>query len=94
MLADSGFCRHRMLDWMDRHGVDYIIAIAKSSGLLREVAQGIDVVSQLHELTGEKQVAFTRFIYRAHSWKAIRVVLAKLEVTGFGFNGTAVKKFT
>jgi len=86
MRADSGFCRHRMLDWMDRHGVDYIIGIAKNSRLLKEVAQGIDVVSQIHELTGEKQVAFNRFIYRAHSWKAIRVVLAKLEVTDKGRN--------
>ena len=31
--ADSGFCRWRMLRWFDRHGVDYVIGIAKNPRL-------------------------------------------------------------
>ncbi|WP_425609258.1 transposase [Thalassobacterium sedimentorum] len=29
--ADSGFCRHRTLGWCERHGVDYIVGLARNS---------------------------------------------------------------
>lgn len=32
--ADSGFCRWKMLRWCERHGVDYIVGLAKSTRLL------------------------------------------------------------
>src|SRR5438552_3427699 len=28
--ADSGFCRWRMLRWCDRHGVDYLVGLARN----------------------------------------------------------------
>jgi hypothetical protein len=34
--ADSGFCRHHMLNWCDKYGIDYIVGIAKNSRLLEE----------------------------------------------------------
>lgn len=33
--ADSGFCRWRMLRWCDRHGVDYIVGVARNAVLQR-----------------------------------------------------------
>jgi hypothetical protein len=33
--ADSGFCRWRTMRWCDRHGVDYILGLAKNSVLKR-----------------------------------------------------------
>ncbi len=86
MRADSGFCRHKMLTWMECHDVDYIIGIAKNSRLLEEVAYGLDIVKQYQELAQEKKVVFTRFLYSAHSWRTSRVILAKLEVTEKGPN--------
>lgn len=84
--ADSGFCRHRMLDWMDHHGVDYIIGIAKNSRLLEAVSEGMDIAKRMHEITGDKQVHFIRVIYGAKKWKKARAILAKLEVTDKGPN--------
>jgi len=37
LRGDSHFCRPRMLNWCDRHHVDYIVGIAKNSRLLKEV---------------------------------------------------------
>ena len=36
--GDSGFCRWRMLSWCERHGVDYIVGIAKNKRLNRVTA--------------------------------------------------------
>ena len=33
--GDSGFCRWKMLRWCDRHGVDYIVGLAKNSVLTK-----------------------------------------------------------
>src|SRR5947209_16847926 len=33
--GDSGFCRWKMLRWADRHGVDYIVGLAKNPALIR-----------------------------------------------------------
>ena len=30
LRGDSGFCRHKMLDWCDSHGVGYIVGLAKN----------------------------------------------------------------
>jgi len=31
--GDSGFCRHRMLDWCDSKGVKYIVGMAQNKRL-------------------------------------------------------------
>jgi hypothetical protein len=33
LRADSGFCRWRMLQWCERHGVDYIVGLARNARL-------------------------------------------------------------
>jgi hypothetical protein len=34
LRGDSGFCRWEMLRWCDRHGVDYIVGLAKNPSLI------------------------------------------------------------
>ena len=84
--GDSGFCRHQMLNWCDRHNVSYIVGIAKNSRLndlaepwLLEAAVGF-LCSQ------EKQRLFGDFLYAANSWKYKRRVIVKAEHSALGEN--------
>ena len=38
LRADSGFCRHRMLSWCERHDVGYIVGLAKNTRLNKDAA--------------------------------------------------------
>ena len=84
--GDSGFCRHRMLGWCERHDVKYIVGIARNKRLENVIEPAMQLVEQLLELTGEKQREFFRFHYAAGTWKQSRQVIAKLEVTDKGRN--------
>ncbi len=33
--GDGGFCRHKMLNWCERHGINYIVGLAKNQRLQR-----------------------------------------------------------
>ncbi|MEJ1403306.1 MAG: IS1380 family transposase, partial [Candidatus Sedimenticola sp. (ex Thyasira tokunagai)] len=70
--GDSGFCRHRMLDWCERQGVKYIVGIARNKRLEQMIEPAMQIVEQLVELTGEKQREFFRLHYAAKSWKHTR----------------------
>lgn len=84
--GDSGFCRHRMLSWCERHDVKYIVGIARNKRLENVIEPAMQLVEQIVELTGEKQREFFRFQYAAGTWKQTRQVIAKLEVTDKGRN--------
>lgn len=45
LRADSGFCRHRMLRWCDRHKVDYVVGLARNSRLQQQAEKGFEVAS-------------------------------------------------
>lgn len=84
--GDSGFCRHQMLNWCDRHNVSYIVGIAKNSRLndlaepwLLEAAVGF-LCSQ------EKQRLFGDFDYAANTWNYERRVIVKAEHSALGEN--------
>jgi hypothetical protein len=84
--ADSGFCRHRMLGWCERQGIDYIVGIAKNSRLL-EMAQPLsNEVRHRFELTDQKQRLFGDLLYAAGSWKSERRIIAKAEHSRKGSN--------
>lgn len=83
--GDSGFCRYHMLSWCERHGVHYIVGIAKNDAL-RCIAQPLQWVREFAELAGEKQREFYRFYYAAGTWGRWRRVIAKLEITDKGEN--------
>ena len=84
--AGSGFCRWRMLSWCERHGVDYIIGLARNK---RREALAAPVMAQARALfatTGDKQRHFAELRYGAGTWNRERRVIARLEHTARGAN--------
>jgi hypothetical protein len=86
LRADSGFCRHRMLDWCDRKGVGYVVGLAKNSVLLREVEPLLDEVERLHEESGQAERLFGEFRYAAQTWRHDRRTVVKAEHLRKGSN--------
>ena len=86
LRGDSGFCRHRLLSWCERHDVGYIVGLAKNERLLKRIDHAMVIVQQLFDLTEEKQREFFQFHYAAGTWHRQRKVIAKLEITGKGRN--------
>lgn len=84
--ADSGFCRHRMLNWCERHNVDYIIGIAKNKRLREKAAHLIETAKEDHERTKEKQRLFGWIFYGAKSWIGEKRVIVKAEHSVKGAN--------
>jgi len=77
--GDSGFCRHRMLDWCERNGVRYIVGLARNAVLEREVQVACEVARDGFEKTGVKNRLFHEFQYAARSWRRTRRVIARIE---------------
>ena len=84
--GDSGFCRPRLLDWCDRHGVGYVVGIAKNARLLGKVDIEREVAAECFEALGEKVRFFESIRYGASTWKVQRRVIAKIEHTDKGSN--------
>ena len=85
--GDSGFCRPLILNWCDRHGVDYIIGLAGNKRLAK-LALDIDYESAIRfEKSWEKERVFGFIEYAAKSWKERRRrVIVKSETSRRGFN--------
>src|SRR5690554_2701495 len=85
--GDSGFCRPLILNWCDRHGVDYIIGLAGNKRLAK-LALDIDYESAIRfEKSWEKERVFGFIEYAAKSWKERRrKVIVKSETSWRGFN--------
>ena len=84
--GDSGFCRWKMLRWCERHGVDYIVGLAKNSRLLALAQPLMDQAATQCQATGQRQRLFSRLTYGAHTWDKPRSVIAKAEHTDQGSN--------
>ena len=84
--GDSGFCRHKMLEWCDRQGVFYIVGIPRNQRLEKLLAPTLDKAQQDFDASQEKQKQFTEFRYAAGSWKRERRIIGKAEVTLQGTN--------
>jgi hypothetical protein len=84
--ADSGFCRWRMLRWCDRHGVDYIVGLAKNEVLKGLARRSMITARWKHRRTGLKQRLFEEFDYAAATWDRKRRVIAKAEHGSQGEN--------
>ena len=56
--ADSGFCRHRMLRWCERHGVSYIVGLAGNQRATAiDRGQTLPRLNNAFQATGEKTTA-------------------------------------
>ena len=86
LRGDSGFCRFKMLKWCERHGVGYVVGIAKNSRVNQRIEQKMREAEQAATQSNEKIRWFSEFDYQAHSWDEARRVIAKVEVTTKGRN--------
>ncbi len=84
--ADSGFCRHRMLDWCDHNDVGYVVGLAKNKVLLRMAGTLVEESKQKYDHTGKPARLFGEFHYAAKSWKHMRRTIAKAEHSSKGSN--------
>jgi len=84
--GDSGFCRWKMLRWGERHGVDYLVGLAKNSRLLALAAESMQSAAAQFENTQEKQRLFGWLDYAADTWDRERRVIAKAEHRAQGAN--------
>ena len=84
--ADSGFCRHRIMNWCDRNAVDYVIGLARNPVLLRlSQSRHIQAELQFHQ-TGRKATLFSDIEYGAKTWAYPRRVVVKAEHMEGGSN--------
>ncbi len=77
--ADSGFCRQRILNWCDRHAVQYVVGLARYSRLHNWVSAQETAMQATFDRTQVKQRAFHELNYGAHTWKHTRRCVARLE---------------
>ena len=79
--ADSGFCRWRLMRWCDRHGVDYLLGLAKNPVLQRQATAWQEQAEQAFrgDADGQAERVFGEFRYAAGSWDRPRRVIAKAE---------------
>jgi hypothetical protein len=79
LRADSGFCRHRMLNWCERHDVGYIVGLAKNARLNEQAEMWMGWAEAAYRHSGDKQRLFVELSYGARTWKKRRRVIARLE---------------
>lgn len=84
--GDSAFCRWRMLSWCERHGVGYIVGIAKNDRLKRLARSFLEAAALAFEASGEKQRLFGEISYAARTWGKERRVIVKAEHASKGSN--------
>jgi hypothetical protein len=84
--GDSGFCRWKMLRWCDRHGVDYLVGMAKNSRLLSLAGPLMEQAKNQCQASGEKQRLLAWIEYAAESWDKKRRLIAKAEHDAKGAN--------
>jgi Transposase DDE domain group 1 len=77
--ADSGFCRWRLMRWCDRHGIGYLLGLAKNTVLQRRASAWREQAEQAFQADGQAHRVFGEFAYAAGSWDRERRVLAKAE---------------
>jgi len=77
--GDSGFCRWKMLRWCERHGIGYVVGLARNPVLERMVRSYTDAAQDAFEKTGEKQRHFHEIRYAAETWDCERRVIVKAE---------------
>ena len=84
--GDSGFCRWKMLRWCERHGVDYLVGLAKNTRLLALASELLQQAAAGHAQSQDKQRLFGWLDYAAGTWDRSRRVIAKAEHSDQGSN--------
>ena len=77
--ADSGFCRRRLLLWCERHGVDYVIGLARNNRLAALAQPAINAAETRFEKDKLKHRHFAEIHYAAKTWARKRRVIVRTE---------------
>ena len=77
--ADSGFCRRRLMGWCERHGVGYILGLARNPRLAALVRPAMALAEAGFVDSGVKQRRFAELAYGARSWDRQRRGIARIE---------------
>jgi Transposase DDE domain group 1 len=84
--GDSGFCRQRLMRWCERHGVGYILGVARNARLEAIVSLAELALAEQYAASGIKQREIGEFSYAADSWDCERRVITRLEYGEQGNN--------
>ena len=82
--GDSGFCRHKMFNWCERHGVQYICGIPQNNRLRLMIAKARKAAEAAFERTGIPTRSFVEFKYAAKTWTRKRRIIVRIEVKDRG----------
>lgn len=77
--GDSGFCRWKMLRWCEKHGVYYVVGLAKNSRLKKLAERFVEQARQQFNAEAVKQRLFAEVQYAAYTWDKQRRVIVKAE---------------
>jgi hypothetical protein len=84
--GDSGFCRQRLMRWCERHGVGYVLGMARNARLEAIVSMAELDLAEHYLDCGIKQREVGEFSYAADSWDRERRVITRLEYGPQGNN--------
>ena len=85
--GDGQFCSHEFMTWANtQKDVFFITGMSANSVLLGRVSGLADHAKFLYKKDGQKVKLYTRFLYRAQSWKTMQYVIAKVEYSEMGLN--------
>lgn len=85
--ADSGFCREELMSWCERHGVDYVLGLAKNPRLIREIEAELAEAASGCAREARAVRRFKDFVYQTReSWSVARRVVGKAEHLPEGSN--------
>ena len=77
--GDSGFCRWRMMKWCDRHGVKYVLGLARNTVLEAMAEPFMQAAEGRFAATRQKVRNFHEVQYAAQTWDRSRRIIVKAE---------------
>lgn len=87
LRGDGGFCRDGLMDWCEKHRVDYVFGLAKNKRLIQILGRELHLAEQEFATTGKPARQFKDFTYRTRkSWSRERRVVGKAEHLAKGSN--------
>ena len=77
---EGGFAAAEMIDFLEREGLEYVVAMAKNKVLERRAARLMGTARRLSRETGETAHLYSETRYAAGTWDQRRRVIIKAEV--------------
>jgi len=84
--GDSGFCRHRILEWCNRHDVGFIVGLAKNNRLMKMCSRTRRKSAKKQRRLDGSVRHFIDVAYSAKTWKQRQRVIVKAEHNVHGPN--------